>query len=290
MSSAVLASARRVYARLFEERAGRHRASTPGLETAVIGDKVPGLDMLAIGPQIEFPHSPDERVSVPTVERFWRLLLGLLDDLSRPGGAAMSRAVVWILVVAGLVVLLGVTAAIGSRDERETVTAAEYADNVCGAVGTWRGSIEALVDDIRTPPALGDAGVEEPQSETPQGRTGYVRTGLERAVDATSTLTEAVARSGVPDSPQGEQVAESFQAWADGAETDLQDATEALDDEPDSLESALQATATAASAIGSTLTSGVQTVTEAARTDPELAAAFRDSDVCVELRADRGAP
>jgi dipeptidase D len=87
MSSAVLASARRVYSRLFGDEpvvVGIHA----GLETAVIGDKVPGLDMLAIGPQIEFPHSPDERVSVPTVERFWRLLLGLLDDLSRPGGAA----------------------------------------------------------------------------------------------------------------------------------------------------------------------------------------------------------
>ena len=87
MSSPLLASARRVYARLFDAEpvvVGIHA----GLETAVIGDKVPGLDMLAIGPQIEFPHSPDERVSVPTVERFWRLLLGILDDLSRPGGTA----------------------------------------------------------------------------------------------------------------------------------------------------------------------------------------------------------
>jgi hypothetical protein len=203
----------------------------------------------------------------------------------------MSRTVAWIvIIVIGLGALMIVTAAIGSRDERESVTAAEYADNVCGAVGAWRGSIEAVVDDIRTPPALGDAGVEEPQSETPQGRTGYVRTSLERAVDATSTLTEAVARSGVPDSPQGEQVAESFQAWADGAETELEAATEALENEPDSLEQALEATATAASAIGSTLTSGVRTVTEAAGTDPQLAGAFRDSDVCAELRANRGAP
>ena len=54
-----------------------------GLETALIGEKVAGLDMLSIGPQIEFPHSPDERVSVPTVERFWRLLVGVLDDLSK---------------------------------------------------------------------------------------------------------------------------------------------------------------------------------------------------------------
>jgi len=47
-----------------------------GLETAVIGDKVAGLDMISFGPQIEAPHSPDERVSIPTVDRFWKLLVG----------------------------------------------------------------------------------------------------------------------------------------------------------------------------------------------------------------------
>jgi dipeptidase D len=59
-----------------------------GLETAVLGEKVPGLDMLAIGPQIEYPHSPDERVSVPTAQRFWCLLAGIVDDLSQPGRRA----------------------------------------------------------------------------------------------------------------------------------------------------------------------------------------------------------
>jgi dipeptidase D len=40
--------------------------------------------MLAIGPQIEFPHSPDERVSIPTVQRFWSLLAAVVDELSTP--------------------------------------------------------------------------------------------------------------------------------------------------------------------------------------------------------------
>ena len=48
----------------------------------MIGDRVPGLDMLSFGPQIEAPHSPDERVSIPTVARFWRLLTGVVDELS----------------------------------------------------------------------------------------------------------------------------------------------------------------------------------------------------------------
>jgi dipeptidase D len=82
LDSAVLATARSVY----EEQFGHEPVVTAvhaGLETSVIGSKVDRkLDMLAIGPQIEFPHSPDERVSVPTVQRFWSLLIGLVDELS----------------------------------------------------------------------------------------------------------------------------------------------------------------------------------------------------------------
>jgi dipeptidase D len=84
LDSTGLAVVRRVYESLF--------ADTPNvtavhawLETAVIGDKAPGLDMLSFGPQIEAPHSPDERVSIPTVERFWLLLAGVVDELSSGG-------------------------------------------------------------------------------------------------------------------------------------------------------------------------------------------------------------
>ena len=42
--------------------------------------------MLAIGPQIEGPHSPDERVSIPTVQRFWQLLVSIVDNHSRVTG------------------------------------------------------------------------------------------------------------------------------------------------------------------------------------------------------------
>jgi dipeptidase D len=85
LGSPALAATRRVYERLFGE-APIVTAVHAGLETAVIGHKVEGLDMISFGPQIEAPHSPDERVSVPTVERFWRLLVGMVDELSRPGG------------------------------------------------------------------------------------------------------------------------------------------------------------------------------------------------------------
>ncbi len=84
LNSRALASAKTVYERRFGA-APIVTAVHAGLETAVIGTKVPGLDMLSFGPQIEFPHSPDERVSIPTVERFWQLLVAVVDELSAPG-------------------------------------------------------------------------------------------------------------------------------------------------------------------------------------------------------------
>jgi len=81
LDSPLLASTVKVYKKLFKDEP-IVTAIHAGLETAIIGEKIPGLDMLSIGPQIEFPHSPDERVSIPTVERFWKLLVAVLDDLS----------------------------------------------------------------------------------------------------------------------------------------------------------------------------------------------------------------
>ncbi|HEX4520944.1 MAG TPA: beta-Ala-His dipeptidase [Gaiellaceae bacterium] len=88
LHSPTLAVARSVYERLFGEPAAVS-AVHAGLEPAVIADKVPGLDMISLGPQIEAPHSPDERVNIRTVERFWQLLTGLLDELSTPTAGAI---------------------------------------------------------------------------------------------------------------------------------------------------------------------------------------------------------
>ena len=54
-----------------------------GLECAVIGEKVPGIEMISIGPQIEGPHAPGERLRVSSTQGFYRLLGATLDDLSR---------------------------------------------------------------------------------------------------------------------------------------------------------------------------------------------------------------
>ena len=53
-----------------------------GLECGLIGDMIPGMDMVSFGPQIEFPHSPDERVEIDSVGDFYRLLTATLAELS----------------------------------------------------------------------------------------------------------------------------------------------------------------------------------------------------------------
>lgn len=85
LDSPALAAAKVVYEQLFREPP-IVTAVHAGLESAVISGKVDHeLDMLSFGPQIEFPHSPDERVSIPTVERFWRFFAAFVDELSKPG-------------------------------------------------------------------------------------------------------------------------------------------------------------------------------------------------------------
>ena len=195
----------------------------------------------------------------------------------------------WIVGVAvGVVLVLGVTALIGNRDKRgDTVTAGEWAQNVCGAVGTGRGELEAIVDDIRTPSAVSAAG-EEPQSETPQGRTGYIRKGLERSVQATETMVEGVDNAGTPDTESGEEAADEMSAWAEGALDDIEEAQDSLDDEADTLEESIEQLTAAARTMAEVLVSGAQTLTEVARLDPELAAAIQDSSTCQQVREENG--
>jgi hypothetical protein len=198
----------------------------------------------------------------------------------------MRGPLAWILaVVAGVALVIVVTALIGNRDESdETVPAGEWAQSVCGTVGVWRGELDAIVEDIRTPAAVGDTGFTEPQSETPQSRRGFIRAGLERAVQATDTVVDGIDNAGTPDTPQGAQAAQQISDWASSSKDDLEQAQDSLDEEADTLEDAIRQVTTAAGALGTTLASGVKTLVDVAATDPALAAALRESSTCQVLR------
>ena len=52
-----------------------------GLECGIIGSKYDGMEMISFGPTIEHPHSPDERVNIATVQKFYRYVQAALKAL-----------------------------------------------------------------------------------------------------------------------------------------------------------------------------------------------------------------
>jgi len=52
-----------------------------GLECGLLGGVYPNWDMISFGPTIRFPHSPDEKVNIATVQKFWDFLVGTLKNV-----------------------------------------------------------------------------------------------------------------------------------------------------------------------------------------------------------------
>ncbi len=51
-----------------------------GLECGLIGDKYPEMDMISFGPTIKRAHSPEEKIEIESVVKFWELLLDVLKN------------------------------------------------------------------------------------------------------------------------------------------------------------------------------------------------------------------
>ncbi len=81
MDSDLLKLSRSVYKSLFKKEA-KIKAIHAGLETGLLGSKYPGLDMISFGPTIMGAHSPDEKVNIKDVEKFYKLLKGILKKLA----------------------------------------------------------------------------------------------------------------------------------------------------------------------------------------------------------------
>ena len=52
-----------------------------GLECGILGSIYPNWDMISFGPTIRFPHSPDEKVNIETVSKFWMYLVETLEHI-----------------------------------------------------------------------------------------------------------------------------------------------------------------------------------------------------------------
>lgn len=68
------------YEKLFNKKP-EVKAIHAGLECGLLLEKYPHLDMISFGPTIKGAHSPDERMNIPTVQKFWDLLVDVLEKL-----------------------------------------------------------------------------------------------------------------------------------------------------------------------------------------------------------------
>jgi dipeptidase D len=81
LDSPILKVAKDTYRSLFGKEP-EVKAVHAGLECGIIGERFPGMDMVSFGPTLQGVHSPDEKIYVDTVERFWTFLLGILGNVN----------------------------------------------------------------------------------------------------------------------------------------------------------------------------------------------------------------
>jgi dipeptidase D len=79
-NSSLLKRAKETYKK-FNNKEPEVKVIHAGLECAVIGEKFPNIEMISVGPNIENPHSPQERLNIASVDAVWKFLIELLPSL-----------------------------------------------------------------------------------------------------------------------------------------------------------------------------------------------------------------
>jgi dipeptidase D len=80
MNSPILKTMQQVYQSKFG-RIPEIKAIHAGLECGILGGTYPNWDMISFGPTIRSPHSPDERVNIESVGKFWNFLVETLKNI-----------------------------------------------------------------------------------------------------------------------------------------------------------------------------------------------------------------
>ncbi|MGM0529981.1 MAG: aminoacyl-histidine dipeptidase [Bacteroidota bacterium] len=78
--SPILKTMKEVYNKKFG-KVPEVKAIHAGLETGIISQAYPHLDMISFGPTISYPHSPGEKVNIETVKKFWDFLVETLKSI-----------------------------------------------------------------------------------------------------------------------------------------------------------------------------------------------------------------
>jgi dipeptidase D len=76
----ILKTMQNLYTEMFKE-SPHVRACHAGLECGLIGEHYPGMHMISFGPTIKNPHSPDEKVNIASVGKFWEFLKKTLKEI-----------------------------------------------------------------------------------------------------------------------------------------------------------------------------------------------------------------
>jgi dipeptidase D len=80
MDSAIMKVMDDVYRKMYNKKM-EIKAVHAGLECGIIGGVYPNLDMVSFGPTIRHPHSPDEKVHIESVQKFWDFLVKTLESV-----------------------------------------------------------------------------------------------------------------------------------------------------------------------------------------------------------------
>ena len=80
VNSEILGVLTRLYDEMFKEKPNVV-ACHAGLECGILGQNYPKMDMISFGPTIKGAHSPDEKVSISSVQKFWSFLLNILKNI-----------------------------------------------------------------------------------------------------------------------------------------------------------------------------------------------------------------
>ncbi len=80
VSSPILKVLTSVYEQLYQKKP-KVVACHAGLECGILGKNYPNMDMISFGPTILGAHSPDERVSISSVQKYWRFVLEILKAI-----------------------------------------------------------------------------------------------------------------------------------------------------------------------------------------------------------------
>ncbi len=79
-NSAILTLMTDLYRKLYKDEP-KVKACHAGLECGILGKHLPGVDMISFGPNIRAAHSPDEKVQISSVQKYWEYLLNVLKEI-----------------------------------------------------------------------------------------------------------------------------------------------------------------------------------------------------------------